>query len=141
MKAKIVWDENLKFTGIADSGFEVKMDSKKESGGDDSAVRPTELVAISVGGCTAMDVISILKKKRQDVTGFEVNVYADRALDHPRKFTSMTIEYVVTGRNIDPDAVERAVKLSQDIYCSVSNTLKSGVEIKTKITIKESEAA
>ena len=141
MKAKIVWDENLKFTGVADSGFEVKMDSKKESGGDDSGVRPTELIAISVGACTAMDVISILKKKRQDVTGFEVNVYADRALDHPRKFTSMTIEYVVTGRNIDPDAVERAVKLSQDIYCSVSNTLKSSVDIKTKITIKEAEAA
>jgi len=63
LKAKVVWDEKLKFTGVANSGYEVKMDTKVESGGDDSAVRPTELVAIAVGGCTGMDVISILQKK------------------------------------------------------------------------------
>lgn len=137
MKAKVVWDEKLKFTGVANSGYEVKMDTKVESGGDDSAVRPTELVAIAVGGCTGMDVISILQKKRQDVTGLEVDVYADRAVDHPRKFTAMTIEYIVTGRGIDPAAVERAVQLSEDKYCSVINTLVGNVEFKTKITIRE----
>lgn len=141
MKAKVVWKEKLKFTGVADSGYAVNLDTKVESGGDDSGVRPTELVAIAVGGCTAMDVISILQKKRQDVTGLEVNVYADRAVDHPRKFTAMTVEYVVTGRNIDPAAVDRAVQLSEEKYCSVINTLKGNVEFKNKIIIREPETA
>lgn len=141
MKAKVVWTEKMKFTGVADSGFAVKMDTRVDSGGDDSAVRPTELVAIAVGGCTGMDVISILQKKRQDVTALEVNIYADRAVDHPRKFTAMTVEYVVTGRNIDPAAVERAVQLSEDKYCSVINTLKGNVDFKSKIIIREPEAA
>ena len=139
MKAIVSWDENLKFTGVADSGFAVKMDTKKDSGGDDSAVRPTELLAMSVGGCTAMDVISILQKKRQDVTGFEVIVTTERALEHPRKFLGMTIEYIVTGHNVDLEAVERAVQLSEDKYCSVINTLKGNVEFKTKIVVKEPE--
>ncbi|HWR65673.1 MAG TPA: OsmC family protein [Bellilinea sp.] len=140
MRATITWNEKLKFTGVADSGFAVTMDTKKESGGEDSAVRPTELLAMSVGGCTAMDVISILQKKRQDITGLEIVVHADRAMDHPRKFLAMTIEYIVTGRNVDPEAVERAVQLSEDKYCSVINTLKGNVEFKRKIVIKEPEA-
>lgn len=137
MNAKVVWKERLKFTGVADSGFEIDLDSKKEGGGDDSAIRPTELIAISLGGCTAMDVISILQKKRQDVTAFEVNVTAERAVDHPRKFTAMTVEYVVTGHNIEYSAVQRAVELSEEKYCSVSNTLKGNVALSHKITIKE----
>jgi putative redox protein len=141
LKATVIWNEKLKFTGVGDSGFPVIMDTKKESGGDDSAVRPTELFAMSVGGCTAMDVISILQKKRQDVTGLEVLVHADRAMDHPRKFLAMTIEYIVTGHNIDPEAVERAVQLSEDKYCSVMNTLKGNVNFQHKIVIKEPEAA
>lgn len=141
MKARITWNEKLKFIGVADSGFAVTMDTKKESGGDDSAVRPTELLAMSVGGCTAMDVISILQKKRQDVTGLEIVVHADRSMEHPRKFLAMTIEYIVTGRNVDPQAVERAVQLSEDKYCSVINTLKGNVEFKRKIVIKEPEKA
>lgn len=141
MNAKVIWNGKLKFTGSADSGFEVPMDTKIESGGDDSAVRPMELVAIAVGGCTGMDVISILQKKRQDVTGFELNISAERAAEHPRKFLGMTIEYVVTGHAIDPAAVERAVQLSEDKYCSVINTLRGNVDFKTKITIKEPETA
>jgi len=137
VKANVVWKERLKFTGVSDSGHAVEMDSKKEVGGDDSGVRPTELVAIGLAGCTAMDVISILQKKRQDVTAFEVNVDAERSADHPRKFTAMTIEYVVTGRNIDYASVKRAVELSEDKYCSVSNTLRGNVALSHKITINE----
>ncbi|MHB0924558.1 MAG: OsmC family protein [Bellilinea sp.] len=139
MKAKVVWKENLKFTGSADSGYEVDLDTKKESGGDDSALKPTELLAIATAGCTAMDVISILKKKRQEVTGFEVRVDVERAVDHPRKFTGMTIEYVVTGRNIEWSAVQRAVELSEEKYCSVINTLRGNVAMGHKITINEVE--
>lgn len=137
MKAKVVWEERLKFIGSADSGFEVKLDSKKEVGGDDSGLRPTELLAIATASCTAMDVISILQKKRQEVTAFEVRVDGERAIDHPRKFTGMTIEYVVTGRNIEYSAVQRAVELSEEKYCSVINTLKGNVAFGHKITIHE----
>jgi putative redox protein len=86
-----------------------------------------------------MDVISILQKKRQDVTAFQVNVTAERASEHPRKFTAMTVEYVVTGRNIDYAAVERAVQLSEEKYCSVINTLKGNVAFSHLITIHEAE--
>lgn len=137
MEAKVVWKERLKFTGMADSGFEVDLDTKKESGGDDSALRPTELIAIGLGGCTGMDVISILQKKRQDVTAFEVRIHADRSIDHPRKFTAMTVEYVVTGHNVEFSAVQRAVELSEEKYCSVYNTLRGNVALSHKITIFE----
>lgn len=140
MKAKVVWEERLKFIGTADSGFEVKLDSKKEVGGDDSGLRPTELLAIATASCTAMDVISILQKKRQEVTAFEVRVDAERAIDHPRKVTGMTIEYVVTGNNIEYSAVQRAVELSEEKYCSVINTLKGNVAFGHKITINEAES-
>lgn len=137
MEAKVVWKRNLAFTGTADSGYVLDLDSKKEVGGDESGFRPTELIAIGVAGCTAMDVISILKKKRQDVTAFEVLVHAKRASDHPRKFTDMTIEYVVTGKDIDPQAVERAVQLSEEKYCSSIATIRGNVNLDHKIVIHE----
>jgi len=137
MEAKVVWKRNLAFTGTADSGYVLDLDSKKEVGGDESGFRPTELIAIGVAGCTAMDVISILKKKRQEVTAFEVLVHAKRASDHPRKFTDMTIEYVVTGKDIDPQAVERAVQLSEEKYCSSIATIRGNVNLDHKIVIRE----
>ncbi len=137
MEAKVVWKRNLAFTGTADSGYVLDLDSKKEVGGDESGFRPTELIAIGVAGCTAMDVISILKKKRQEVTAFEVLVHAKRASDHPRKFTDMTIEYVVTGKDIDPQAVERAVQLSEEKYCSSIYTIRGNVNLDHKIVIRE----
>ncbi len=136
MEAKVVWQEDLTFTGSADSGFSVRLDSKKEVGGNDSGIRPVEMIAIGVAGCTGMDVISILKKKRQDVTAFEVLVHATRAMDHPRKITDMTIEYIVTGYNIDRQAVERAVQLSEEKYCSSIATIRGNVNIENKIVIK-----
>ena len=136
MEAKVVWQEDLTFTGSADSGFTVRLDSKKEVGGNDSGIRPVEMIAIGVAGCTGMDVISILKKKRQEVTAFEVLVHATRAVDHPRKITDMTIEYIVTGNNIDPQAVERAVQLSEEKYCSSIATIRGNVNIDNKIVIK-----
>jgi putative redox protein len=139
MEAKVVWNEGLAFTGTADSGFTVRLDSKKEVGGSDSGLRPTELVAIGTAGCTAMDVISILQKKRQQVSAFEVRVHAIRSEDHPRKFLKMTIEYIVAGTDIDPAAVERAVQLSEEKYCAVIATLRGNVEIDHKIVIKSAE--
>lgn len=140
MEAKVTWNEGLVFTGTADSGFTVRLDTKKDSGGTESGLMPTELLAISLAGCTAMDVMSILQKKRQQVSAFEVLVHAVRSADHPRKFLKMTVEYVVTGVDVDPVAVERAVQLSEDKYCSVHATLVGNVAFDHKIVIKSAEA-
>lgn len=142
MEAKVTWKKkNLQFEGIADSGFPVHLDTKRESGGDDSGIRPIELLAVGLAGCTAMDVLSILKKKQQDVTDFEVQAHVKRAEAHPRRFTHVVLEYVVSGNNIDPAAVERAVQLSEEKYCSASATLRPGVPMEHKITIIDSVKA
>jgi putative redox protein len=137
MEAKATWKGDLTFVGSADSGFSLVMDTFKEVGGNESGFRPVELIAIGVAGCTGMDVISILKKKRQEVTAFEVLVHATRATEHPKKITHMLIEYVVTGKNIDPAAVERAVQLSEEKYCPSIATIRNNVTIENKIVIKE----
>lgn len=117
MQAKVNWDEGMSFTGTADSGFSIQLDAKKEVGGEGKGFIPMELMAMSLAGCTAMDVISILRKKRQDVTDFEVRVDADRADEHPKVFTHATIDYIVTGHNVDEKAVLRAIQLTAERYC------------------------
>jgi putative redox protein len=137
MEAKAVWKGDLTFVGSADSGFSLVMDTYKEVGGNESGFRPVELIAIGVAGCTGMDVISILRKKRQEVTAFEVLVHATRATEHPKQITHMLMEYVVTGKNIDPAAVERAVQLSEEKYCPSIATIRNNVTIENKIVINE----
>jgi len=136
MDAKVTWKHNLAFTGTANSGFTIPLGAGAPAG-EGEGTSPMELLGISLAGCTAMDVIDILRKKRQDVTGFEVRVHGDRAAEHPRVYTHMTVEYVVTGRHIEQAAVERAVDLSVTKYCSVQAMLKKAVEIEHKITIME----
>ena len=96
-----------------------------------------ELVLLSLGGCTAMDVISILQKKSQEVTNFEILLHADRSYEHPKVFTDITVEFVVTGHNFDEEAVRRAVKLSETKYCSVNAMLSKSAPIHSKVTVKE----
>ena len=117
MQTKVNWGEGLSFTGTADSGFSIQMDAKEEVGGEGKGFIPMELMAMSLAGCTAMDVISILRKKRQDVTDFEVRVDADRAEEHPKVFTHATINYLVTGHGVDEKAVVRAIQLTAERYC------------------------
>lgn len=139
MDVTIVLQDGMRFVGKADSGHEVIMDSDESVGGSDTGSRPMELMAMSLGGCTAMDVISILRKKRQDVTGFEVKVHGERAEDHPKVFTSFAIEYVVTGKNVDSAAVERAIELSAERYCSAQAMLSKIVPIELTYNIIEAE--
>ncbi|MEW6650201.1 MAG: OsmC family protein [Chloroflexota bacterium] len=136
MEIKAVWKSDLTFVASADSGFSLVMDTYRDVGGNESGFRPVELIALGTAGCTGMDVISILKKKRQEVTAFEVLVHATRATEHPKKITHMMIEYVITGRDIDPAAVERAVQLSEEKYCASIATIRGVVEIANKIVIK-----
>jgi putative redox protein len=108
---------------ITASGHELNMDAAPEVGGNDSGARPMELLLAGLGGCTGMDVISILRKMRQDVTSYEVRLAAERASEHPRVFTGIGVEHVVHGRSLSTDAVRRAVELSATRYCSAAAML------------------
>lgn len=142
MKANAVWKGKMSFEGSVESGFTLPMDTSVESGGENNGFRPIELMLVGLAGCTAMDVISILNKKRQDVTAFEVRVLeAERAADHPKIYTRILLEYVVTGRGVEREAVERAVELSETKYCSVQGMLGKVAAIEKRITILEAETA
>lgn len=139
MRAKVIWNGDMSFTGTADSGFTLPLDAYSTAGGHEAGFRPTELIAIGLAGCTGMDVISILKKKRQDVTAFEVHAKVLRAEEHPKVFTHIELEYIVTGRDVDPAAVERAVQLSEERYCPSIAMLRKAAEITRKITLLQAE--
>ena len=136
--AKVVWKNGLAFEGIGGSGLTVSLDTLAEEGGG-TGFSPIELVLVGLAGCTAMDVISILKKKRQDVTGFEVRAHGLRADDHPKIYTDITLEYVVRGHGVDPKAIERAIELSETKYCSVAGMLKKAANITTTFRVEEAE--
>jgi putative redox protein len=137
MEGKLIWNSGMSFSGFTGTGFTVPIDVSVKNGGTGKGPTPMELVLLSLGGCTAMDVISILQKKRQDVTSFEILMHAERAADHPKVFTNITLEYVVTGHNVEEEAVSRAVELSETKYCSVNAMLSRSVAIFTKVTVKE----
>ena len=137
MDATVKWNTKMNLTAKADSGYEVVMDAYSNVGGEDLGPRPTELVLMGLGGCTGMDVVSILEKMKQEITSFEIKLHADKAQEHPKIFTHIVMEYIVTGRNIDRGAVEKAVMLSREKYCSVQAMLRKAAEIEIKVTVLE----
>jgi len=128
-KAVVKYSGGMQFIGSADSGHAVVMDAGPDSGGENTGSRPMELLLMGIGGCSGMDIISILKKKKQDITGLEAHVNGTMAEDYPHKYTEISIVYIVKGRNISEDAVKRAVNLSMDKYCSVKATLEGVAKI------------
>lgn len=123
------WLEDMRFAIKTDSGFSVVMDSSEENGGGDSGPRPMEMVIASLAGCTAMDVVSILKKMRQDIKGLEISIDSERSSEHPKVFTKIHLIFTVTGKELDESKVKRAIELSQDKYCSVSAMLKQSADV------------
>jgi putative redox protein len=137
MLASVKWNNRMSFTGVANSGFPISMDTDESVGGNNSAARPLELIALGLAGCTAMDVLSILQKKRQEVTSFEVKVDAARASEHPKVFTSAVIRYVITGKNIDEAALARAIELSAVKYCPAQTMLAKAFPMELRYEIYE----
>jgi putative redox protein len=135
MDAKVTWNGRMSFTGIADTGFNLPLGADPNVGGDNDGFRPLELMAVSLAGCTAMDVISILQKKQQEVSAFEVRVHAEQAGEHPHVFTHVLVEYVVTGHAISAAAIERAIELSKTKYCPAYAMLSKAVQIEHKYKI------
>nr|VFK25247.1 MAG: putative redox protein [Candidatus Kentron sp. MB]VFK31515.1 MAG: putative redox protein [Candidatus Kentron sp. MB]VFK75546.1 MAG: putative redox protein [Candidatus Kentron sp. MB] len=129
MKARIKWVEQATFLGESGSGHAVVMDGAPEAGGRNLGVRPMEAILMGLGGCTAFDVVSILRKTRQSVKDCIVEIEAERAESAPKVFTHIHIHYRVIGRGISPDRVERAISLSTEKYCSATIMLGKAAEI------------
>ena len=137
MKASIKWTGDVSFAGTADSGHTVMMDGAKEYGGQNKGARPMELVLIGMGGCTAFDVVHILRKSRQEIAGCEAEVEAQRAETDPKVFTHIHIHFVVSGKDLDPKKVQHAIELSATKYCSASIMLGKTAKITHDFEIRE----
>ena len=124
MKTRVTWLEDMTYVAQSPSGHAVVLDGPPELGGHNLGPRPMEMLLMGMGGCTAIDVVSMLKKQRQDIEGVEVSLVAERADDHPKVFTSVKLVYTVRGRKLNKALVERAVSLSDEKYCSATAMVK-----------------
>ncbi len=134
MDSVVTWKSGMAFDASLD-GHHFAIDAAPEHGGQGEGVKPKGLLLTSLAGCTAMDVISILQKMRQNVTAFSVNADGVLATEHPMRYVEITLTYSLTGEGLDTERVKRAVELSQDRYCGVSATLKPSVPMKTVIQV------
>ncbi|HKZ57787.1 MAG TPA: OsmC family protein [Thermodesulfovibrionales bacterium] len=129
LNAKVTYTNGLQFVGESSSGHAIVMDGDPKVGGHNTGLRPMELLLVGLGGCAGMDVISIMKKKKQDVTGLEINVEGQKAENYPKKFTDIIIAFIIKGRNISEDALKKSIDLSMNKYCSVKATLEGSAKI------------
>lgn len=135
--ARIAWVDNALFVGESGSGHTLTMDGSPDVGGRDLGVRPMELVLIGMGGCTAIDVVSMLRKQRQDIRDVVVELAAERADDHPKVFTAVKLIYRVRGKNLNRALVERAVSLSDEKYCSATAMVRKSAAVTHEIVLEE----
>ena len=129
MKGTVTLQEGSTFEGVAGSGHRVTMDVAPEVGGRNLGLRPMEMVLLGLGGCTAIDVLHMLRKGRQPITDMRVELDAERANDAPKVFTRIHLHFVLTGAGLDPHKIERAINLSASKYCSASMMLNKTAEM------------
>lgn len=129
MTVQAVLQKGMSFDVKTGSGHHILLDASEQNGGGDSGPRPMEMLLVALASCAGMDILSILRKKRQDITGYEVNVFGERTEEHPRVFTNITVEHVFTGRAIKPDAVQRAIDLTEERYCGASAMLRTAAQL------------
>ena len=133
------WCEGRHFESQSASGTIIHLDASLEHGGQNAGAQPMELLLISLAGCTGMDVISILEKKRQKITRLQIRVEGIRQDEHPRVYTDVTITYVVTGHRVDPTAVARAIELSVTRYCPLYATVSKTATMHTTYEVHEAD--
>ena len=134
LKANVVFSGDEFFIGVTPSGHAQVIETNSERG---NAATPMELLLIALGGCTGVDVISVMQKKRQEVTGYRIEVTGERRTEHPRAYTRMNVRHVMRGRNLSEKALAQAIELSEAKYCSVAATLRPTVEIVSSFEIIE----
>ena len=120
MNISVNWVDGMLMVGKSHNGHSITMDGPPEIGGDNLGVRPMEMLLLGVAGCTMIDVVTTLKKMRQELTHFETKLSAERADEHPKVFTDIHIQFIVKGQDLDPKKVEKAITLSAEKYCSAS---------------------
>jgi putative redox protein len=138
MKAKVKWVQDVMFVGESGSGHSVIMDGAPDAGGRNVGFRPMEMMLLGLAGCSAFDVVLILKRGRENVTDCVVEVDADRAETDPKVFTQVRVRYIVTGKGLDANKVERAVKLSEEKYCSATAIIAKTAQMSHEIVILDS---
>ncbi len=126
MRATVQWGGDVRFSATSETGHNIEMDGPAQYGGNNVGVRPMELVLIGIGGCTTFDVVQILRKGRQDITDCCVKISALRAYHEPKVFTDVHVQFIVTGHNLNPIKVKRAIDLSSQQYCSASIMMQRG---------------
>jgi putative redox protein len=126
---RVKWLDNMSFVGESESGHSIVMDGPTEFGGRNLGVRPMEMLLLGMGGCTSFDVVSMLKKSKQDLISCEVEITAERATIEPKVFTKIHLHFVISGNNLSTKRVERAIELSAEKYCSASIMLGKMAEI------------
>ena len=137
MKARVKWLDGRAFVGESGSGHAVVMDGAPDAGGRNIGVRPMEMLLLGLGGCTAFDVVMILEKSREKITSCEVELEAERATEDPKVFTHVKLIYKFKGKNLKPAAVERAINLSAEKYCSASIMFGKTAKLEHEWTVEE----
>lgn len=127
--AQVTWVDGMQFVGEAGSGHAIVLDGRESVGGRDTGPRPMELLLVGLAGCTAMDVKFMLQRRRQQVTGVQVKVEAERAYEHPKVYKKIKLEYIVRGRDLSEKAVVDSIELSEQKYCSASAMLGKTADI------------
>jgi putative redox protein len=137
MKAKIKWLDGRAFVGESGSGHAVVMDGSPEAGGRNIGIRPMEMLLIGLGSCTAFDVVMILEKGREKVTSCEIDLDGERAAEEPKVFTHVKMNFRLKGKNLKPAAVERAIRLSEEKYCSATAMFRHTAKVESTWTVEE----
>lgn len=133
----VMWEGGMRFVATSEEGDSLTMDADTEGGGEGRGFRPVKLVLVGLGGCTGMDVVWILKRQRQDITGLEMKIMGTRREKDPRYYEDVHIEYVVRGRKLRESAVKRAIELSEQKYCSVRGIFRPEVKVTTSYRIEQ----
>jgi putative redox protein len=133
---KVKWIDGLRFVGTDSSEHSIVMDASKQSGGEGSGFSPMQLLLIALGGCTGMDIVNILRKQRQQINDLEILVSGERAEEPPRVYNNIRVEYKIKGKDINENAVKRAIQLSEDKYCSVGAMLRAKAKVTSNCSIQ-----
>ena len=135
ISAKMKWTGGLKFEGSSAFGHKIVTDGGKQAGGEEAGYKPTELLLYSIAGCTGIDVVLVMEKMRQNLKSLEIEIVAHQNDDYPKPFHTIEVKFIASGENLDPEKLKKAIELSEEKYCAVSQTVKEVGKVITSFEI------